>query len=693
MVEELLGALGDWRGTQDIIRLTIKALTEVVKTQNNTISSINRQVASKTDVQMFKDFEEKIQLKVLKIEEVVQEKASRKEMAAGLNGKASQEFLKNKVELEEFYSECKETTGKIERVQAEFNKKFLDLSVDKELQRLDLEIKSKLTWKEIENVLDEKLSKDALAVALSKKVTRSDVEELLRTKADSAEISKISAKLESKIEKTYFESMIAGIDKKVVKHSESYEKFNDRYSDDVVNELQEKICSLQKMVKSEVEGLKKQIAVVNSKKADFSEVESVYEAIKQKADFRETAEVIERLSKDLQSAVGSWKKRGKSSMSADVFGKITEDISKIRNQMIEVLEDRKKDTIYHSEFFKEMSAQVKKETQEAINKQLDHFDQFKDSISSNFARKQDFLSAKQDFSQVSEQKLNKEEFSQFLPVHQDLLKSFQSFKKSTKAELLKFSSKFDSIPQVPKEKTSIADMIISKADKSETISLASSIQSLVSEVSSVRSELKSNNLYISNVVSEVKACVEDLDKEVKLKGSTKDILALMENKANIEDTNKALIEIHQELDGKVDTGHYSRYMTEIEQSLGSLWSANGIGRWGWKNGDLKHGNLIPWETQYSNTLPENFMWEKEKTSILTMSAGVYFINFAIFSKKKLRVQFLVNGENALDTGNKANIPSNKIFSEFLLLPARARISVVFIGDSPGQAYLDLLKIT
>ena len=43
-------------------------------------------------------------------------------------------------------------------------------------------------------------------------------------------------------------------------------------------------------------------------------------------------------------------------------------------------------------------------------------------------------------------------------------------------------------------------------------------------------------------------------------------------------------------------------------------------------GELKAGGTVPWEIQLSNTLPDNFLWEKDKTSILTVAPGLYEVN-------------------------------------------------------------------
>jgi hypothetical protein len=43
----------------------------------------------------------------------------------------------------------------------------------------------------------------------------------------------------------------------------------------------------------------------------------------------------------------------------------------------------------------------------------------------------------------------------------------------------------------------------------------------------------------------------------------------------------------------------------------------------WQSGELKAGGLIPWESESANTVPDHYFWEKDKTSILIIAAGVY----------------------------------------------------------------------
>lgn len=90
--------------------------------------------------------------------------------------------------------------------------------------------------------------------------------------------------------------------------------------------------------------------------------------------------------------------------------------------------------------------------------------------------------------------------------------------------------------------------------------------------------------------------------------------------------NKALTEIQKELDSKSNLSELKAALNEQALVNESLCTENIIGRWAWKSGELKSGNIVPWEIQLTNTLPDNFLWEKDKSSLLTVAPGLYEVN-------------------------------------------------------------------
>ena len=47
IVEDLLGGTGEWRSIEDIVRLTLKALTDVVKTQGVALREVENQLSNR----------------------------------------------------------------------------------------------------------------------------------------------------------------------------------------------------------------------------------------------------------------------------------------------------------------------------------------------------------------------------------------------------------------------------------------------------------------------------------------------------------------------------------------------------------------------------------------------------------------------------------------------------------------------
>ncbi len=62
---------------------------------------------------------------------------------------------------------------------------------------------------------------------------------------------------------------------------------------------------------------------------------------------------------------------------------------------------------------------------------------------------------------------------------------------------------------------------------------------------------------------------------------------------DIDDINKALTEIHKEMDIKVSQNDLGNVINDQAIINESLCSENIVGRWTWKSGSLKSGSLVP----------------------------------------------------------------------------------------------------
>ncbi len=180
---------------------------------------------------------------------------------------------------------------------------------------------------------------------------------------------------------------------------------------------------------------------------------------------------------------------------------------------------------------------------------------------------------------------------------------------------------------------------------------------------------------------------------------------------DIDDVNKALAEITEEISQKINNREFREALNDQNTINEALCAENCVGRWLWKSGDLINGYAVPWEVQSVNTCPENFIWDEDKTLILTVAPGLYEVTFGFYSAKKPTIQILVNGEAVLSAVNSSSYvihhSSGKLkgmgkhssgnlagltLIDFIALPARARISISYSGELGAEGFLGLRKL-
>jgi len=97
-----------------------------------------------------------------------------------------------------------------------------------------------------------------------------------------------------------------------------------------------------------------------------------------------------------------------------------------------------------------------------------------------------------------------------------------------------------------------------------------------------KSEFESNNTII-------KLSLEDMNKELVLKSNIKDVCTLLDMKSNIDDVNKALSEIHKELDAKHSNEELKQWQQDQSLINETLCGESCVARWIWKSGEVKSG--------------------------------------------------------------------------------------------------------
>lgn len=77
-----------------------------------------------------------------------------------------------------------------------------------------------------------------------------------------------------------------------------------------------------------------------------------------------------------------------------------------------------------------------------------------------------------------------------------------------------------------------------------------------------------------------------------------------------------------DLNNKLKIEDYNIEKDKQSYILDVLVSENCLGRWLWKSGEVKSSFAIPWEVQVANTNTSNYLWEKDKSSLMVVQAGI-----------------------------------------------------------------------
>lgn len=197
-------------------------------------------------------------------------------------------------------------------------------------------------------------------------------------------------------------------------------------------------------------------------------------------------------------------------------------------------------------------------------------------------------------------------------------------------------------------------------------------------------------------------------------------MGLISSKADIDDVNASLVQVNRELSLRPTLSELNRVVSEQSLLMESLCAEHLLGRWLWKSGKTKGlpggaarpgGGAVPWNVQNVNTNPANFMWEKDRASIMCVAPGLYEVTFGFFSRKKPQVQLLVNGEPVLSSVNSASYAvhhssgrlapvgphsagnvTGLTLVDFVALPPNAKVACTYLGEEGAEGFLGLRKM-
>ena len=215
----------------------------------------------------------------------------------------------------------------------------------------------------------------------------------------------------------------------------------------------------------------------------------------------------------------------------------------------------------------------------------------------------------------------------------------------------------------------------------------------------------------NNIISTFNSNFENIHKDMNTKADLNNILNLLKNKLDVESFNDIINTLKKEIQTKTPLIDFSSAMDNQAIINDTLCNENNIGRWLWKSGKIKNNLSIPWEVQIINTSNDNFLWEKDKTFINIKEGGLYEIKMGFFADKKPMIQILINGEVVISAINSNSYvihqsPGGRMkgtgktsfgnvtgltMVDFVLLPDNAKLSISYTGEK-GIGFLGLKKL-
>ena len=220
-----------------------------------------------------------------------------------------------------------------------------------------------------------------------------------------------------------------------------------------------------------------------------------------------------------------------------------------------------------------------------------------------------------------------------------------------------------------------------------------------------RACIKTVNDRLDVCAGQVEACRRELQGEVR------GLAAEIGRKADADELQRTLTLVHGQLAAKASSSELTQALREVSELSSSLSSELCLGRWIWRTGKTKPGGAVPWNVQAANADPQNLVWERDKASITCVQPGLYEVQLGFFSRKRPVVKLTVNGDSVMTVANNSAsvfhtpgasrlTPARPLMGsitglthiDFLALPPRAKVALLYQGDDDAEAFLGLRRL-
>ena len=202
-------------------------------------------------------------------------------------------------------------------------------------------------------------------------------------------------------------------------------------------------------------------------------------------------------------------------------------------------------------------------------------------------------------------------------------------------------------------------------------------------------------------IDNLKYEISQIKDSLIMKVDFKELKDYLKGKVDVNDINKALTMINEDLNSKVDNNQYQKTLKNQNDINKLICNDYIMGKWISTNNEIINGN-IKWNIQSVNSSPDNFSWDNNNYFISIRNKGIYQIEFILFIDRKENMNFYPNVMIVIDNSiikgfnNMENeIYDEKIalkFKEYININERSRLSISISRNNSINSFMGILII-
>ena len=711
--------MNECNNVNEIIRVSLKSLTDTVKNQGLAIRDLSKKLSNKPSREeidnylKFKPNNEDVFQAINDLGNSLEQKMDKNEFMNYLN-------QKNNIGENNYGNQYNELMDKFEKFKNDIFSK---------INKLENEVVKKDDFAILKNELDNKANIIDMESALDAKEDKEKINFITKNIVDKTEINNMinnAINKNKKIGNNDFEQFLNGYQNDLKNLDE---KLNNKLDindfQNVFENMKQRVDNIDNDLDRLIQSVKDQFQAVNfalnnledncANKNDI--IINMENILGNKIEKEQVDLLITRAKNNLLDVINQFKSGENSNMkifeeniqakmdkmlldNQSLLNEITNTNQNINNYFsqkqaeMDSLMDRMRTALNNNEFQnkKEFSNTFENKLLQRINEKLDisKFEEFLNGLKEDLDNKLDIITMKKTNEEIIKE-INDKIRQLYTDINKDLAQKIN--KNDLDIILSENNLKINNNNETITEKLSLTDF----EDFVNNITLQ------------LKQKLDINKF--NNIISTFNTNFENIHKDMNSKADIKNILDILKNKLDTDNFNDILNNIKKELGTKTPLADFSSAMDNQAIINDTLCNENNVGRWLWKSGKVKNNLSVPWEVQIINTSNDNFLWEKDKSVIGIKEGGLYEVKMGFYADKKPMIQILINGEVIISAINSNSYvihqsPGGRMkgtgkasfgnvtgltLVDFILLPDNAKLSISYTGET-GIGFLGLKKL-